>query len=52
MGKEEGPGELNSLLFLSSVGYPELPHAMPEGAGIDTQQLRDPGHRSEENKGC
>ena len=52
MGKGEGPGELDSLLFLSSVGYPELPHAVPEGAEIDTQQLRDPGHQSEEIKGC
>jgi len=34
------------------VGYPELPHAVPEGAVIDTQQLRGPGHQPEENKGC
>ena len=49
-GEGEGPGELNSLLLLSSVGYPELPHAVPEGAVIDTQQLRGPGHQPEENK--
>ena len=35
----KGLGELDSLLFLSSVRYPELPHAMPECTGIDAQQL-------------
>ena len=35
-------GSLNPSSFLLSVGDPELPHAVPEGAGIYAQQLRGP----------
>jgi hypothetical protein len=33
-------------LYLSPEGNPEFPHPVPEGSGIDVQQLRRPAHPS------
>ena len=36
------PRGLSPFLFLPSVGYPELPHTVPQSAGIYAQQLCRP----------